>query len=488
MAKTTGDSDKSLYHLLSSPQKRMKEIYTRKLTDIIRDKVKRIYNDDEVSYSLPDVRFANYRFMSMTLKEAYQVYLKKCLTERKVAKSTFFSMKPKTIRTIQETPLRGCKCKYCQNFGMLRETLIGLGFKGIPKNHVASIEVTWCKFRHNELNDDSDEDEYQYCDVEMPGKACVQRKCMKCGVSAFEAKVIADNIQLIRKLKNVKWKQWQKVKYPSPKGNKTNSKMDIVSIYGSASCLIATYMKKFKSISRHQFMKIWQLHNFNSAKENLQPGQLLCVHDFSQNLLLFYQDEVGAKHWDHEQITLHPTSILLKCITCNGFILKELIHIMPDRTCDHKAVQQFIQATLHHLEEKGIEMKEIIEFTDHAAAQYKSRFSFFNLSNMEIPATRHYFGVKHGKGPSDRAGVNYKKFVRQAVLKGVHFENCADLGQYSVTNYLQQTITHQNKKRKQHGYAHTLRKSLHHPEILECNEKPPKLRAMVGCRDWLHAV
>ena len=133
-------------------------------------------------------------------------------------------------------------------------------------------------------------------------------------------------------------------------------------------------------------------------------------------------------------------------------------------------------------------MKEIIEFTDHAAAQYKSRFSFFNLSNMQIPTTRHYFGMKHGKGPSDRAGANYKKFVRQAVLKGVHFENCADLGQYSVMNYLQQTITHQNKKRKQHSYAHTLRKSLHHPEILECNEKLPKLHALVGCRDWLHAV
>ena len=28
MAKTTGDSDKSLYRLLSSPKKRMKEIYT----------------------------------------------------------------------------------------------------------------------------------------------------------------------------------------------------------------------------------------------------------------------------------------------------------------------------------------------------------------------------------------------------------------------------------------------------------------------------
>ena len=113
---------------------------------MVCDQVKRIYNDEEVSYTLPDVRFANYQFMAMTLKEAYQVYLRKCLTERKVAESTFCAMKPNTIHTVQETPFCGCKCEYCQNFGLLREMLIGLGFKEIPKNHAALIQVMWCKF------------------------------------------------------------------------------------------------------------------------------------------------------------------------------------------------------------------------------------------------------------------------------------------------------------------------------------------------------
>ena len=182
-------------------------------------------------------------------------------------------------------------------------------------------------------------------------------------------------------------------------------------------------MKQLKSISHHQFrsMKIWQLQNFTSAKEHLQPGQLLCIHDFSQNLLLLYQDEVGSKHWDHEQITLHPTSMLMKCMTCNGFVHEEVIHITPDKTHDHKAVQQFIQKTFHHLQQKEIEVKEVIEFTNHAAAQYKSRFSFYNLSNMEIPTTRHYFGVKHGKGPVDCAGVNYKKICKTANIKRKDF-------------------------------------------------------------------
>ena len=68
---------------------------------------------------------------------------------------------------------------------------------------------------------------------------------------------------------------------------KMNKKMDMVTTYGSSSHLLATYMKQLKNMSHHQFMKIWQLQNFNSAKENLQLGQLLCVYNFSQNLLLF---------------------------------------------------------------------------------------------------------------------------------------------------------------------------------------------------------
>ena len=357
----------------------------------MRDEVKRIYSDEEVSYTLPDIRFSNYQFISMTLKEAYQVYLRKCQTDRKVADSTFSAMKPKMIRTVQETPLRGCKCEYCQNLGLLRETLIGLGFKGIPKNHAASIEITWCNFQRKADCESDEEEQIVYRDGEMPRKEYVQRKCKKCGVAKFQSRIMHDNMELIRKLKNVKWKQWHKVTYTAPKGKKTNKKMDMVSTYGSSSRLIATYMKQLKDMSHHQFMKIWQLRNFNSAKENLQPGQLLCVHDFSQNLLLFYQDEVGSKHWDHEQISIHPSSLLMKCITCEGTIHEELIHITPDKTHDHKAVKQFIEESLHHLQRKGIEIKEIIEFTDHASSQYKSRYSFFNVSNMEIPTTRHYF-------------------------------------------------------------------------------------------------
>ena len=129
-------------------KRRLQDEYAKKLTQEDRNEVQKIYYDEEVSYSLPDMKYADLRFMRFTLREAYQVYLRKCHhLERKVAEKTFESLKPKDVRTVQETPLRGARCEYCANFGKVREALIALGIKGIPRNHAEAIEATWCPFR-----------------------------------------------------------------------------------------------------------------------------------------------------------------------------------------------------------------------------------------------------------------------------------------------------------------------------------------------------
>ena len=63
-------------------KKRIKESYVKKLSEQVKNEGKQIFFDDEVSYSLPDARYAGIRFMSITLLEAYgQHYLTKCGTE-----------------------------------------------------------------------------------------------------------------------------------------------------------------------------------------------------------------------------------------------------------------------------------------------------------------------------------------------------------------------------------------------------------------------
>ena len=80
--------------------------------------------------------------MHFTIREAYGVYLKKCKLKRIVAEKTFKALKPKFVRTVQETPLHGVRCEYCVNFAKTREALIVVGMKGIPRNHAEAIEAT----------------------------------------------------------------------------------------------------------------------------------------------------------------------------------------------------------------------------------------------------------------------------------------------------------------------------------------------------------
>ena len=138
-----------------------------------------------------------------------------------MGQSTFATLKPIFVKSISEMPIRGCKCEYCQNLGLIRETLIGLGFKGIPKNHSCCIEVTWCPFRssvekdenfstvHNQSHECFTVHDKFQSDEELPGKNCVMRQCSSCGIEKYRRILRVENRILLRKTGYVQWTQWK---------------------------------------------------------------------------------------------------------------------------------------------------------------------------------------------------------------------------------------------------------------------------------------
>ena len=58
IADVCGDDPKSVYHLLFTPRQQIQDAYTQKLRDKIRGEVERIYSDEQVSYCLPDMKYA----------------------------------------------------------------------------------------------------------------------------------------------------------------------------------------------------------------------------------------------------------------------------------------------------------------------------------------------------------------------------------------------------------------------------------------------
>ena len=88
----------------------------------------------------------------------------------------------------------------------------------------------------------------------------------------------------------------------------------------------------------------------------------------------------------------------------------------------------FTEASLEHLKSKGVIVDEIIEFADHVATQYKSKTVFYKMTKYDIPITKHYFTVRHGKGPSDTAGGNFKCFIIKTIKIGIiHLRACEDI-------------------------------------------------------------
>ena len=260
------------------------------------------------------------------------------------------------------------------------------------------------------------------------------------------------------------------------------------------------YMEQLQKMSLHQFFKIWQLQNFNLTMNNLQPGQVLFMHDFQQNLFLLIQDETSASHWDHPQLMIHPTAVFYQCSKCYELVKEDIIHITMDKGHDKYAVNKFISTTIEHLKKKDVSINEIIEFTDHMSSQYKSRFTFYYMTLLDIPCTYHYFGVKHQKGPSDRAGTNFKRKIRAAVRAGNILLHADAIEEYCKENfdcqvecgsdecYVKEHVVNEKcDVNEKHHDAHSLIKVYNHKTI-ERPRKELKLRMLEGSQDFVHAV
>ena len=101
IALASGHYYSNIDRLMSSPKKHGKEVYTKKLSEEIKQKVIDFYYSEEISYGLLEAKYADMPFMNCILKISGH-------SEQKIVGSTFVSLKPDNIGTIQETPLRGC--------------------------------------------------------------------------------------------------------------------------------------------------------------------------------------------------------------------------------------------------------------------------------------------------------------------------------------------------------------------------------------------
>ena len=191
----------------------------------------------------------------------------------------------------------------------------------------------------------------------------------------------------------------------------------MVKVSGTVAQLISDIKEQCFKIACHLFDAVWQYRQLNEAKANLQTNTLLMVLDFAENYRTIFQDEVQNAHWNYRQVTVHPLVTYYKCPVdgCEGNVIESIVCLSGDLIHDANAVKAFTEETLKYLrEERNMKFEKVIQFTDGAASQYKSRIPFTHIANGEIPIERSFFGSRHGKSPADgvsgvRGAVQGKK-------------------------------------------------------------------------------
>ena len=67
------------------------------------------------------------------------------------------------------------------------------------------------------------------------------------------------------------------------------------------------------------------------------------------------------------------------------------------------------------LENRGIEICNIIFYSDQAPAQYKNKMAFNYMCHSSYPTMINFFGTQHGKGPCDGCAGCVKQKVASLV-------------------------------------------------------------------------
>lgn len=400
--------------------------------------VRQFFETGLASIELPGGRSSGKRYLNKTLEETFTIYKNACLQKKlaPVGLSTFCRLRPKYIYKLANTPDRQCICDQCENFRLIRQACHDIGIIGIESHTDACIKQSLCEVLNKDRveadsnADSNDSNGLKQVDPMYGYLNCINRHCDKCGPEFVLLEIIAKNTDLKSKVP-VKWKRWQWVTKPGSKPGTVLRRLDLVTIHGTKEDLLKQYAAELKFMSFHLFSCNWNYAQFVHIKETLKPGQLLQVLDFGQNYMNVFQDEPQSVHWDHTQTVIHP--IVCYYRDKNGrLVTEEHIMISDDLKHDKFAVKAFEKRCLQHLKNKGFVPRQIIQFCDNCAGQYKSKGPFQFISAAGIPTIRMFFGARHGKGPADGAvgrikrGVTLSIKARQTVIRNAEefYEFC----------------------------------------------------------------
>ena len=318
--------------------------YSRKLTAGQIEDIQAIYNNDDVSFPLPDKKNANKRFLRTSVTKCAKMYNMLATTTHKISTVTFYKYKPKAVK------LQGCipfRQSCCEN--VIDEAAKYL--HGVPHDIDNVIDRTMCAY-------------VEY----FPKLPCILGTCDNCGEAKYQEKLLDLNRdKLSDKRKQFMVKIW--ITKTKRKEGKVQSFLDWKFERCTCVDLINLLTNHIKSMAEHSFMASWNYWQYKLTRRTIIQGDIIMVHDFVQNYLCSHQNEVQGLHWHHKQVTVRPTVVHYLCPPCQGNVTHEIVHVTEDLKHDATRSEQIP-------ENSGIMIRKIIEFANQTPSQYKKKQHF----------------------------------------------------------------------------------------------------------------
>ena len=398
--------------LLSSPNPKL----GKRLSEETIEKTSKFYEEDIISRQMAGkkdcvsvsvdgekVKVQKRRILC-TVYEAYLKF-KEENPNVKIGFSKFAEARPKHVVLPGASGTHNvCVCVYHQNPKLM-----------IDHSQIKSNPVFKELVGSEENNCYSGEIKYQHLLSKLmcnpPRPSCWLGECPECEDSSNLSSSLEESFTKLE-IEEITYKQWESI-----------DRTDLVTHTDTVPEFVEKLIGKLQTLKLHQFIHSQQTSYYYSMKENLAPGEVLVVGDFSENYAFVYQDAVQGVHWSNTSCTLHPWVCYF--LGQDG-ILKTHTSLIISDCLSHNTVavysfqENIIQQLKVKLSKEGIELKKIKYHTDGCAEQYKNLKNFKNLtehqSDFGVEADWSFSATGHGKGPWDGLAGSAK---REAALESL---------------------------------------------------------------------
>lgn len=377
----------------------------KEIADMIRKKIQAFLELEVNSRVCPgkkefvtkNKRTEQKRFLTNTLKNLYQEYLR-MYPQLKVSYKFFCLARPFYIQPMKVADRETCKCVTHSNIELIVQSLYlnDILYQKTPADVLKNI---CCNYRN---------------------ESCLLRECNGCKSSS-------PHFKEYNRTEFISYFQWVNLKqnYFDKKSKQVKQIRKIAKQLQEVSKteLVTIFEKKFKLFMDHEARIVHQHNTITQLKKDLQPSEILIHCDFSENYSLKYAEETQSFHFGgaRQQITLHTVVVYSKV----EMETKPKSFCTLSESLQHgaAAIWAHLNPILEYYCDKGVDAIHFL--SDSPATQYRNKhmFYFFASQLMKLfpqlkRVTWNYHEAGHGKGAPDGVGGVCKRTADRTVAQG----------------------------------------------------------------------